>query len=437
MQVCPRCRHANPDEAVFCHFDGAELRPAHGQAAPVLAPGQLAHDFVFPSGRQCTTYDDLIEACQEEWTTAHDLLRQGTFEQFLAGIGRPDLAQLAREAQGQPDADLALTAFLGGLPGTKPSGPRLDLRPRRLTLGTLHVGESRQVRLTVANQGPGVLSGSLTLAETSGVPGWVRLAEGPDHGPCPIHTAREQDFHLLIDTAGRPAGAGYAARLTVITNGGVVEVPLRMEVAAEPFPWPPCEGADSPRALAERMRQRPRESVPLLEGGEIARWFRVNGWHYPVRGPLAPGVAAVQQFFEAMGLARPPAVALSETEVRMAPVPPEVVRWQVTLFTEARKWIYAQVDSDVPWLKVLTPAVSGARQAAITFEVDSSLLEPGRAYAGQVHVHANAGQALAVQVRVDVQAQEAPLTGRLFRPFLGAALAGLMARLLLAPLGGP
>ena len=85
----------------------------------------------------------------------------------------------------------------------------------------------------------------------------------------------------------------------------------------------------------------------------------------------------------------------------------------------------------------LGQALAGQLPQAAAGAIASGATAPGRAYAGQVHVHANAGQALAVQVRVDVQAQEAPLTGRLFRPFLGAALAGLMARLLLAPLGGP
>ena len=34
MQVCPRCRRTNPAEAVFCHFDGAELRPLHDGQLP-------------------------------------------------------------------------------------------------------------------------------------------------------------------------------------------------------------------------------------------------------------------------------------------------------------------------------------------------------------------------------------------------------------------
>jgi len=432
MHVCPRCRRANPDVAVFCHFDGAELRPAHAVPAPQLPPGHLPHEFVFPSGRRCKTYDELVLACQEDWATACDLLRQGLFENFLASAGRTDLSRMARQARGQPDLDVALTTFLAGLPATRPRTPRLELRPRRLQVGPLNSGETRQVRLAIVNQGQGVLQGTLAITETNGPPDWLRLAEGPSHGPIAIKTSGEQPFLFHVDTSGMPAGQTFAAKLTVITNGGVVEIPVRLEVAAEPFPYPPFEGAGSPRDMSERMRRNPRAAVPLLEGGEVARWFRINGWNYPIQGPLAKGLGAIQQFFEAIGRSRPPAVQVSEPDVRMTPVPPEVVRWQVTLFTQERKWVYAQVDSDALWLKVLTPEISGPQRAAVSFEVDSSLLEQGRVYAGRVNITANAGQTLAVNVRVDVQGSSS-FARRLFRPFLGSALISVAARLLLAP----
>jgi hypothetical protein len=128
-------------------------------------------------------------------------------------------------------------------------------------------------------------------------------------------------------------------------------------------------------------------------------------------------VAAVQQFFEGMGLSRVPVVQVSEPEVRMTPLYPEVIRWVLTLFTESRKWVYGQVESDVPWLKVLTPSVRGPRQAGIAFEVDSSLLEPGRHYVGQVSITANGGQTLTVPVFVDVQGEDSPYSRRFFVPF--------------------
>ncbi len=419
MHVCPRCRRANPEVAAFCYFDGSELRPAPGQTLP---PDRLPHAFVFPSGRRCATYDQLVEACQEDWPTARDLLRQGAFQQFFTGAGRLDLAQLARDSQARADADVALTGFLAGLPTLQPRTPRLELDPHRLVLGTVRRGERREVTLKVINQGVGVLSGTLTLAD--GTPGgdWVRLAGDGGNGPRPIKAEREQAFVVEVETRGLPAGQKYAAKITVITNGGAVEVPVRLEVGAQPFPWPPFHGARSPRDMAERMHADPRQAVELIERGELAHWFAVNGWTYPVQGPQARGLAAVQQFFEGLGLSRIPVVQVSETEVRMAPVPPEVVRWEVSLFTEAKKWVYGQVETDVPWLTILTPEVSGPQKAAVAFEVDSSLLEPGRVYLGRVRVTANAGQAITVNVRVDVQGEAAPLTRRLFGSVLVGAL---------------
>jgi len=90
MLVCPRCQRSNPQEAVFCHFDGAELRPAQGPEG--VQTRRLPHDFVFPSGRRCRSFDELAHACQEEWDAARDRLRQGAFRQFLASVGRMDLA---------------------------------------------------------------------------------------------------------------------------------------------------------------------------------------------------------------------------------------------------------------------------------------------------------------------------------------------------------
>jgi hypothetical protein len=443
MHVCPRCRRANPEVAVFCYFDGAELRSVHGQARAPTPPGCLPHEFVFPSGRRCSTFDELIQACQDDWPAARELLREGIFRQFLASAGRMDLSLLSQEAMAEADLDVALSTFLTGLPALKPRAPSLELNPHRLILGTLPPDQSRDFCLTVINQGQGILHGTVTLdtgpleegrAGSVSDPRWVQLLDDGDPGRVVIKTSKEQNVLLRVDTRGMVAGQGYAAKLTVITNGGVVEVPVRLQVAAQPFPRPPFQGAGTPREMAEAMRLHPKAAVALLESGDVERWFQANGWIYPVRGQAAQGVAAVQQFFENMGLSKPPVLQLSESDVRMNPLPPEVVRWQVTLFTDSKKWVYGQVECDVPWLKVLTPSVSGPQQAAIVFEVDSSLLEHQRVYVGQVTVFANAGQTLTVHVRVDVQKDQTPFTRRLFRPFLSGALAGLAVRLLLVPL---
>jgi hypothetical protein len=423
--VCPRCKNSNPDTAAFCYFDGEALRA--GQAA---AANKLANEFVFPSGRKCRTYDELAVGCNEEWAVARDLLKKGIFQKYFNSGGRADLAKAAAEAMRQPDSNLGLANLLASLPGVKSSGPRLDLNPRRLHLGNVVAGETRQLEVTVSNQGQGELSGTLTVAEGGE---WLRVGGG-GNGQCELKTKREQKVSLQIDTRGLPASQTYGAKLTVVTNGGVVEVPVRMDLAAHPFPKSPFQGARTPRELAEKMRTQPKHAVPMLESGEIAKWFAANGWNYPLRGGSAKGVAGVQQFFESMGLSKPPPVQLSQNEIRVNCTSARPARAQVVLQTTAKKWVYASVESDAPWLKIVTPQVAGAQQAAIEFEIDPRLAPRTRFVEGNVTVNANGGQTLTLRVRAQVAGGQLGVAGRILQPVLGVALAFLLMRLLIAPL---
>jgi hypothetical protein len=180
------------------------------------------------------------------------------------------------------------------------------------------------------------------------------------------------------------------------------------------------------------MRANPKGAVPLLESGEVARWFHANGWTYPVAGLPARGVAAVQQFFEGMGLSKPPPLQISETEMRFLCVPPEVAEGKVSLRTAAKKWVYVQAESNVPWLKVLTTAVSGPQQAQVGFAIDSSHLNPDAVHQGTVQLTANAGQRYSVRVVVEVRRPPQPVTGRLLQPLVVGAVLALVVRLLLA-----
>src|SRR5207249_2288163 len=248
-----------------------------------------------------------------------------------------------------------------------------------------------------------------------------------------VQTPREQQVMLQVDTRGLAAGQAYGARLTVITNGGVVEVPARLDLAPHPFPRPPFQGVKTQRELAERMRAQPKAAVPLLESGEIGRWFETNGWNYPVRGTPAKGVAGVQQFFEQMGLSKPPTVQLSQTEVGYTCKYPESVRGQVALQTQAKKWVYANVESDAAWLRVLTPAVSGPQQAQIGYEIDSRYAPSGVPAVGTLTVSANGGQKLTLRVRLAVEGHKPPLTRRFVQPVIACTLAFLLIRLALVP----
>jgi hypothetical protein len=355
----------------------------------------LPEEFVFPSGRRCKNFDDLVQGCQYEWEDARMMLKRGDFGPYFARIGRLDLARSAREAQDQPDSDIALHEFVASLPASVTQGPRLDLQPRRILVGPLPAGREDEIRLTVVNQGKGLLQGKLSVNE--GVH-WLHAGAAANGNHVALRTARSQEVVLHVSTRGLVAPHSYSALLTVVSNGGVVEVPVRLDVSSIPFGKEPFSQASNPRDLAARMRGNPKGAVPFLESGEIAAWFAANGWTYPVQGATAGGVAAVQQFFEYMALSKPPPLTLDESAIAIECNDGDIATGKATIRTTARKWIYAEASCDAPWLKIVTPNVSGPQLATINFEVDSGLLQPGEPHETDIRMTGNAGQALVLHV---------------------------------------
>lgn len=393
---------------------------------------KLAHDFYFPSGRQCRTYDELVQGCHEEWEAARDLLAQGVFQQYFAGAGRNDLAKASQEAQAQPDRDMGLSALLTSLPTTAAvQGPKLDLNPRRIFLGKLNVGEVKKISLRIINTGQGILQGSVTAIEGGE---WLQVGATVNNGHYSIKTTTQQDIPMVVDTRTLAAAQSYLVKLRVITNGGVVEVPVGFDLIAQPFPKAPFQRASKPRELAQGMRDNPKAAVPLLESGEVAQWFAHNNWNYPISGTPARGVAGVQQFFEAMGLSKPPAVQLTEKALRLPCKVPDTPRARVSLFTPSKKYVYGNVSSDAPWLTVLTPSVSGAQKANIDIQIESRQLPRGKFATGTIQVICNGGKKLVLPVQVEVQRPVAGAMSKMLQPILTLALAFFLIRALFVPL---
>jgi hypothetical protein len=401
VSICPRCHNVNPEYAIYCHYDGVVL-----QANQQAAVHRLPVDFTFPSGRRCATFDELAQGCQEEWTVARDLLVRGNFAQFFQTCNRADLVRAANDARAAGNPDIGLTTFLGSLPGTRTQTPKVDLNPRRILLGSILVGETKSVPLTITNAGQGMLQGTVEVTEGQD---WLSLGESKGVTKIDVNTLRTQSIKLTINSAGVAAGQTYGARLTVVTNGGVVEVPIRMDLAAQPFTKPPFHGVKTQREMAEKMRSQPKAAVPILESGEVQRWFALNGWNYPVAGAPIRGVAGVQQFFEGMGVSKPPPLQLSKSEMRFTCKYRDTVRGQVTLLTPAKKWVYAQVRSDSAWLKPVQAQVAGPQQAVLPFEIDSAQWTLGNAGDGRIVLEGNGGQKLTLKVTVEMQGAPAPI----------------------------
>lgn len=434
MLHCSRCQRTHPDEAAFCYFDGTRLRGEGVVTAVQAAPtpetlGQLPFAFVFPWGLRCQTFDELIQGCQQDWPAARTLFEQGAFQQFLTSAGRLDLARTSELAREQStDADIALAKFLAKLPALKPLRPELELQPRKLLLDPLPANETRTVELLVLNTGSGFLHGSIQIADAGD---WLRFAGGSLS--CDLKTMDQQSILLEVRTQGLAAPQELAGRLAVVSSGGIVEVPVRLAVAVRPFAEAPFAGALTPRDLAARMRKQPKEAVALLEGGQVARWFGSNGWRYPVEGSSASGIPAVQQFFEALKLTKPPIVTIEPAEIQLECIFPNSVSVEALLQTSERKWVHGQVSASAPWIRVGTPRIAGPQKAAIQFEAESAALEPDQNHEGTVTVQANGGQEVHLRVKLAVRRPVSPRRPSWVPRLALGALIGLLLRLAAAP----
>jgi hypothetical protein len=268
------------------------------------------------------------------------------------------------------------------------------------------------------------LQGTVSITEGQD---WLSLSETKALHEADVAAVREQIVKLTINTKGIPAGQTYGAKLTVVTNGGVVEVPLRMDLVAQGYPKAPFQGARTQRELAEKMREHPKAAVPILESGDVQRWYALNGWTYPVQGPGVKGVGGVQQFFEGMGVSKPPPVALSQPEFHFKCKYRDTVRGQVTLQTGVKKWVYAQVASDSPWLKPLHAQVAGPQHVAVPFEIDTHHWSGGPVGEGKLTLQANGGQKLTLKVVVEVQGGPAIQAPKPVLPAPAAAGSGSIA----------
>src|SRR5207253_8827129 len=105
---------------------------------------------------------------------------------------------------------------------------------------------------------------------------------------------------------------------------------------------------------------------------------------------------------------KPPNVQASESDVLLRCTHTEKVSHQIVLRTAAKKWVYAHIESDAPWLRVLSASVSGPQQATVTFEADARQLPAAANPEGRLDITANAGQKLTVRVRLSVQRPQKP-----------------------------
>lgn len=388
--VCAKCSRLNPADASFCYHDGAPLN----QHAPRSQAVRFPVPFVFPSGYACSTFDEFAVGCQQNWADAREMLRRGYFETLMVNVGRGDLAMAASTVGKQDDHDLALDQFLARLPSNQVNPPKLLIEPAEINLGRLTLAADQRFSLRIRNQGMRLLQGVVIAEECA----WLAVGDGPASSRKLFRCEKELSISVQVRVGHLRAGhQPMVGQLTIDSNGGTTTVAVRVQVPVQPFPTGVLAGATSPRELAHKARSNAPEAGKLIEDGTVKRWFNDNGWVYPVRGPTASGVAAVQQMFEALGLVQPPKVELSEDSVRLHGRPNESLEHVLSVLTHENRLVVAHGKSDQPWLLV-GPAIYRGRMSHLPLTVASVPAQPGQTLAAQVKITANGGQQFRVPV---------------------------------------
>jgi hypothetical protein len=403
VQSCKRCRRANPREAVYCYHDGILLRraggdiPADGSAMNIGAR-PFSMPFVFPSGQSCHNFHQLAQACVHERAAAFDLLAKGHLETFLASQGRADLAGAAHVAARGNDSERAVDEFLGRLPVPLPTA-KLKVVPAAVDLGIVRIGEDRRVELTLHNEGMRLAYGSASCD----VP-WLSLHASD------AALAESKLFQFTDRTSMALRVMGRQLRAldkpqegTVLfeSSGGKASVTVRVVVPVKPFSEGVLAGAVSPREVAHKAKESPKEAAVLIENGALARWHESNGWVFPIRVPVASGPAAVQQYLEALGLVKTPTVELSENAVQLRGRPGEKIEYSIAVITQENRAAIAHGTSDQPWLQVARTIFRG-RSAFVPLLVPAVAGRLGETLQAVVSITANGGQRFAVPVTLQV-----------------------------------
>ena len=398
VQTCNRCSRVNPRYGVYCFACGVALDHTDRQAI-AIGSRPFPTPFVFPSGTSCRTFDELASACQNDWAEARELLRGGYFESFLAGMGRLDLAQAAKQAARFPDADRALDQFLSQLPSSVLPEPLLRVEPRELTLGVLEGNQPRQFLLELENQGARLVYG---IARTDCT--WLSLGDSQMPQKAFQFTSHETIVVHLHPERLRASNKPLQAKIVLSSNAGEQTVTLRAEKPIKPFEGGLLTGAKSPRQIAELAMKDPKAVSPFFEQGAVERWYAENGWVYPVKIPAASGLAAIQQFFEALGVTRPPRVEIDRRLIRLQGSPGQSLLASICVRTEEKRPVFAHVTCNVPWIEVGRPDFAG-KQVTVPLRVPRIPASPGQTLQAELTVQSNGNVRWQVPVLLEVTGQ--------------------------------
>ncbi len=402
-RLCQKCSRINPPEAAFCHHDGMSLNGTRGAepgASIDFSTWTFPAPFVFPGGETCRNFVQLALACNRDLTVSTEILQQGFLESFFASLGRLDLAVAAKGAARSPDLQRGLSELLGKLPGSPLAPAELTVEPTQKHFGVVQVGEDRSFELTLTNKGDLLVCGKVLIDNCP----WLALG---DAGTTEKLFQFTRQSRLPVHIRGkwlRAFGEPLKAEILVESNGGNCTIPVLVSVPVKPFSEGVLSGVRTPRQLAEKAKANVVAAAALIESGAVARWYESNGWIYPVQGPAASGLAAVQQLFEALGLVRSPKVDLSESNVTLRGNPGERLEYPLTVQTQEKRAAVAHGVSNQPWLTIGRTVFRG-QTALVPLVVEAIPDDPGQTLTANVKVIGNGNQRFDVQVTLGINGE--------------------------------
>jgi hypothetical protein len=165
-------------------------------------------------------------------------------------------------------------------------------------------------------------------------------------------------------------------------------------------------GVTSPREIAVKAKAHPQEAAVLFEQGAVKAWYESNGWTYPIRGTQAKGKGALQQFFEALGLTKPPRLEINMERIVCQGRVGHRLTKKVLVRTAESRFVHAEAHSNQDWIKVLPAQPQGN---SITLPLRTEVPpRPGETLDGIVTFLGNGQQRFVVPVTltIDVKTDE-------------------------------
>jgi hypothetical protein len=230
---------------------------------------------------------------------------------------------------------------------------------------------------------------------------WLTLGEAPGHPEKMFQFGA--DATIPVQVRGQFLRAGskpIEGKLEIDSNGGTIEVVVKADVPITPFGDGLFAGAVTPRQIAEKAKANVKEAVPYFERGDVAGWYASNGWDYPVKGPIMPSTGSIQQFFEALGVAKAPKVAFGPQSLDLHGAVGKSIDAALEVSTTERKVVYGYATCDQPWVEIGKTKLHG-KSASIPVTIRIPDPCPPTLEA-TLHVMGNGTQRTAVPLRVTV-----------------------------------